>query len=188
MFCSLKSNLFQCLEFKDCYVGRTFLNGNLKVHISQFYVNENGETKAGRIGNTLSVEEFNELVKLIPQFQDNIVRYKFGILEYQLRLLFPKQNQFFLIRIRIRIRISYHRHHLKVLLLPFEVRDSWTVFPNLHYYPCPFPIYDCFLIVLWKRFCLILVQKKYSRDIIKTLPLMKICMAQQSMKKHELLT
>ena len=31
----------------------TPFNGNLKVHISQFYVNENGETKAGRIGITL---------------------------------------------------------------------------------------------------------------------------------------
>ena len=32
--------------------------------------------KASRIGITLSVEEFNELVKLIPKIQDSIVRYK----------------------------------------------------------------------------------------------------------------
>ena len=43
------------------------LNANLKVHIKQFYVNENGEMKASRIGVTLSVEEFNQLVKLIPK-------------------------------------------------------------------------------------------------------------------------
>ena len=50
-------------------------NASLKVHIRQFYVNENGEMKAGRIGVTLC-EEFNELVKLIPKVQDSIARYK----------------------------------------------------------------------------------------------------------------
>ena len=39
-------------------------------------MNGNGEMKASRIGITLSVEEFNELVKLIPKIQDSIVRYK----------------------------------------------------------------------------------------------------------------
>ena len=32
--------------------------------------------KASRIGVTLSVEEFNELVKLIPKIQDSIAQYK----------------------------------------------------------------------------------------------------------------
>ena len=32
----------------------TPFNSNLKVHIRQFYVNQNGEIKAGRIGITLS--------------------------------------------------------------------------------------------------------------------------------------
>ena len=52
--------------------------GNLKVHIRQFYVNEDGEMKAGRIGITisLSLEEFNELVKLISKVQDSIAQYK----------------------------------------------------------------------------------------------------------------
>ena len=50
-------------------------NANLRVHIRQFYVNENGEMKASRVGVTLSVEEFNELVKLIPKVQDSIARY-----------------------------------------------------------------------------------------------------------------
>ena len=40
----------------------TPFNTNLKVHIRQFYVNENGEI-ASRTGVTLSFEEFNELVK-----------------------------------------------------------------------------------------------------------------------------
>ena len=54
----------------------TPFNANLKVHIRQFYVNENGEMKASRIGITLSVEEFNELVKLTPKIQDSIGQYK----------------------------------------------------------------------------------------------------------------
>ena len=45
-------------------------NTTLKVHIRQFYENENREIKANRIGVTLSVEEFDELVKLIPKVQD----------------------------------------------------------------------------------------------------------------------
>ena len=39
-------------------------------------MNENGEMKASRIGITLSVEEFNELVKLIPKIQDSIAQSK----------------------------------------------------------------------------------------------------------------
>ena len=54
----------------------TPFNANLKVHIRQFYVNENGKIKASRIGITLSVEEFNELAKLIPKIQDSIAQYK----------------------------------------------------------------------------------------------------------------
>ena len=51
-------------------------NANLKVNIRQFYVNGNGEMKASRIGITLTVEEFNELVKLIPKIKDSITQYK----------------------------------------------------------------------------------------------------------------
>ena len=51
----------------------TPINGNLKGHIKQFYVNENGEMKTGRIGITLPVQEFDELVKLISKVQDSIV-------------------------------------------------------------------------------------------------------------------
>ena len=54
----------------------TPFNANFKVHIRQFYVNENGEMKTSRVGITLSVEEFNELVKLIPKIQDSIAQYK----------------------------------------------------------------------------------------------------------------
>ena len=53
-------------------VTATPFNANLKVHVRPFYVNGNGEMKASRIGITLSVEEFNELVKLIPKIKDSI--------------------------------------------------------------------------------------------------------------------
>ena len=49
---------------------------HFKVHIRQFYVNGNGEMKAGRIGTTLSVEELNELVKRILKIKDGITQYK----------------------------------------------------------------------------------------------------------------
>ena len=49
-------------------------NTNLKVHIRQFYANENGEIASRQV--TLSVEEFNELMKLIPKVQESIARYE----------------------------------------------------------------------------------------------------------------
>ena len=141
----------------------TLINGNLKVHIRQFYVNEDGETKAGRIGITLSVEEFTEFV---PQVQYSIARYELrdtGISSpfavFQAKPIFPDLDSIF----------CYHCHHLKILFLPFETMNFWTAFPNLHCHHRPFLIYHCWSILLWKRFCLILVQRKDSRDIIKTL-------------------
>ena len=73
---AMQEERFSLGENSNRMVTVTPFNANLKVHIRQFYVNENGEMKASRIGITLSVEEFNELVKLIPKIQDSIVRYK----------------------------------------------------------------------------------------------------------------
>ena len=50
--------------------------GKLKVHIRQFYVNGNGEIRPGKSGITLQIEEFYELVKLIPQVKTSIERYE----------------------------------------------------------------------------------------------------------------
>ena len=72
----MQEERFSLGENSNRMVTVTPFNANLKVHIRQFYVNGNGEMKASRIGITLSVEEFNELVKLIPKIQDSIVRYK----------------------------------------------------------------------------------------------------------------
>ena len=54
----------------------TPFNGHLKVHLRQFYVNGNDGVKAGRIGITLSLKEFDKLVTLIPQVQDSIARFE----------------------------------------------------------------------------------------------------------------
>ena len=68
----MQEELFSLGESSYRMVTVTPFNANLKVHIRQFYVNGNGEMKASRIGITLSVEEFNELVKLIPKIKDSI--------------------------------------------------------------------------------------------------------------------
>ena len=73
---AIQEERFSLSENSSRMLTVTLFNGNLKIHIRQFYVNENGEMKAGRIGITLSVEEFNELVKLIPKVQDSISRYE----------------------------------------------------------------------------------------------------------------
>ena len=43
--------------------------GKVKIYILQFYVNGNGEMKPGKSGVTLEIQEFYELVKLIPQIK-----------------------------------------------------------------------------------------------------------------------
>ena len=73
---AIQEEHFSLGENSNRMVTVTPFNANLKVHIRQFYVNENGEMKASRIGITLSVEEFNELVKLIPKIQNSIAQYK----------------------------------------------------------------------------------------------------------------
>ena len=72
----MQEERFSLGENSNHMVTVTPFNANLKVHIRQFYVNGNGEMKASRIGITLSVEEFNELVKLIPKIKVSITQYK----------------------------------------------------------------------------------------------------------------
>ena len=73
---AMQEEHFSLGENSNRMVTVTPFNANLKVHIRQFYVNGNGAIKASRIGITLSVEEFNELVKLIPKIKDSITEYK----------------------------------------------------------------------------------------------------------------
>ena len=73
---AMQEERFSLGENSNRMVTVTPFNANLKVHIRQFYVNGNGAMKASRIGITLSVEEFNELVKLIPKIKDSITEYK----------------------------------------------------------------------------------------------------------------
>ena len=72
---AMQEERFSLGENSNHIVTVTPFNTNLKVHIRQFYVNENGEI-ASRIGVTLSVEVFNELVKPIPKVQESIARYE----------------------------------------------------------------------------------------------------------------
>ena len=73
---AMQEERFSLGENSNHMVTVTPFDANLKVHIRQFYVNENGEMKAIRVGVTLSVEEFDELVKLIPKTRDSIVQYE----------------------------------------------------------------------------------------------------------------
>ena len=50
--------------------------GNLKVHIGQLCVNDKGEKKPDKKGMTLELEEFDAMVRLIPQIQESIARYE----------------------------------------------------------------------------------------------------------------
>ena len=50
--------------------------GKLKAHIRQFYMNEKGESKPGKNGILLDLEEFEVLVKVVPKVQDSIARYE----------------------------------------------------------------------------------------------------------------
>ena len=50
--------------------------GKVNVSFLQFHVNGNTEMKPGKSGITLELEEFEELVKLIPKVQDSIARYE----------------------------------------------------------------------------------------------------------------
>lgn len=51
----------------------TSFTGDVKIHIRLFYVNEKGETRAGRVGISLTVEEFENMVNLIPQVKNSTV-------------------------------------------------------------------------------------------------------------------
>ena len=50
--------------------------GNVNVNILQFFVSGNGEMKPGKSGITLELNEFDKLVKLIPQIESSIKRYE----------------------------------------------------------------------------------------------------------------
>ena len=58
--------------------------GKLKVHIRQFYVNEKGESKPGKNGIVLDLEEFEALAKLVPKFKTVLQSIKLETLEFHL--------------------------------------------------------------------------------------------------------
>ena len=50
--------------------------GKIEICILQFYINGNGEMKPGNSGITLEIQDFYELVKLIPLIKMSIARYE----------------------------------------------------------------------------------------------------------------
>ena len=120
-------------EKSNRLVTATPFMGNLKVHIRQFYVNENGKKKPGKNGITLELEEFGELVKRVPKVQDSIARYELrdtGIPSSPFELDLPV------------LLFSYHLHHRKSLFQSFETKNFWIVNPNVlhHRYSSNLPL------------------------------------------------
>ena len=63
------------------------------LHIRQFYKDHYGELRAGKTGITLSVKEFDELVKLIPKLQQELMTMSFNLIhEDNLNLNIIKQD------------------------------------------------------------------------------------------------
>ena len=50
--------------------------GKVDVNILQFYVNGNGEMKPGKSRIMLELNQFDKMVKLIPQIESSIKRYE----------------------------------------------------------------------------------------------------------------
>ena len=73
---AMQEERFSLGEKSDHMVTVIPFMGKLKVHIRQFCINGYGEMKPGKSGITLGIEEFNELVKLIPQVKTSIERYE----------------------------------------------------------------------------------------------------------------
>ena len=178
----MQEERFSLGKNSSCIVTVTPFNTNLKVHIRQFYVNENGEI-ASRIGVTLSVEEFNELMKLIPKVQESIAGYELrdtGISSgpFELVLAVLDLDTVFL--------PSLQSQELLPIIQDKERLDSQPKFPSPPPSTSPDvppPLIDPSL----EKTLIGLSQKKNSRDIIKILLLVNICMVQQQIKKHELL-
>ena len=152
--------------------------GKLKVHIRQFYVNGNGEMRPGKNGITLEIEEFDELVKLIPKVQDSIARYELkdtGIPSSLFKLNLPVLD-------------------LDTILLPSPrsqepipiIRDEELLNsqPKRPLPPSSLPDLPLLVDLSLEKILSDLTPKKNLRDIIKTLLLMNICSDQQSMKNQ----
>ena len=73
---AMQEEHFSLGENSNCMVTVTPFMGKIKVHIRQFYVNEEGEKKPGKNGITLEIEEFDKLVELIRQVKMIIERYE----------------------------------------------------------------------------------------------------------------
>ena len=125
---AMQEECFSLGENSNHIVTVTPFNTELKVHIRQFYVNENEEI-ASRIGVTLSVEEFNELVKLISQVQESIARYEMRDTGFSTS---PSHSRF-----------GYGFLTISAILFQsLKTSNFWIVNPNfLHYHHLLLPMY-----------------------------------------------
>ena len=80
-------------ENSDRMVTVSIFQSRLMLHIRQFYKDHYGELRAGKTGITLSVKEFDELVKLIPKLQQELMTMSFNLIhEDNLNLNVIKQD------------------------------------------------------------------------------------------------
>ena len=142
--------------------------GKLKVHIRQFYVNEKGEKKPGKNGIVLELDEFEALAKLVPKVQDSIARYELkdtGIPSNPFELDLPVLD-------------------LDTVFLPsLPLQEPIPIIQNeelLDSQPkCPSP--PLLIEPSLEKYLSGLSPKENWRYIIKTLPLMNICLDHQLM-------
>ena len=80
------ANLYQEIRYplgeaSDRMVTVSVFQSRVRLHIRQFYRDYYGKLRAGKTGITISVEEFEELTKLIPKLQQDVSNMNFKLLE-----------------------------------------------------------------------------------------------------------
>ena len=80
------ANLYQEIRYplgeaSDRMVTVSVFQSRVRLHIRQFYRDYYGKLRAGKTGITISVEEFEELTKLIPKLQQDVLNMNFKLPE-----------------------------------------------------------------------------------------------------------
>ena len=80
------ANLYQEIRYplgeaSDRMVTVSVFQSRVRLHIRQFYRDYYGKLRVGKTGITISVEEFEELTKLIPKLQQDVLNMNFKLPE-----------------------------------------------------------------------------------------------------------
>ena len=80
------ANLYQEIRYplgeaSDRMVTVSVFQSRVKLHIRQFYRDYYGKLRVRKTGITISVEEFQEFMKLIPKLQQDVLNMNFKLLE-----------------------------------------------------------------------------------------------------------